>query len=128
MVLIQSFKDWWLNKYISSQKPSSTREAELQEQEELEMAMAMSLSDQPHPTPSSSSSSQPRKTQSTSPASAPIMQATDDLPMYRDIPSAPSYEPLPEPEYTNPQVSLDGVWVYLCFVTCVNQLHCTLAI
>jgi len=67
--------------------------------------MAMSLSDQPRPTPSSSSS-QPRKTQSSSTASAPVMQPTDELPMYRDIPSAPSYEPLPEPEYSNPQVSV----------------------
>jgi len=72
------------------------------------MAMAMSLSHQPQSTPSSSSSSQLTKSQSSSTASAP-MQATDDLPMYRDIPSAPSYEPLSEPEYTNPQVRHMGL-------------------
>lgn len=63
------------------------------------MAMAISLSDQQsQPKPKPSSQTQPPRT------SAPV-QATDDLPMYRDIPSAPTYEPLPEPEYTNPQVS-----------------------
>ena len=61
------------------------------------MAMAISLSDQ-QSRPKPSSQTQPPRT------TAP-MQATDDLPMYRDIPSAPTYEPLPEPEYSNPQVS-----------------------
>lgn len=60
--------------------------------------MAISLSDQPQPKPSS----QIHPSRSTVP-----VQVTDDLPMYRDIslPSAPTYEPIPEPEYTNPQVS-----------------------
>ena len=61
------------------------------------MAMAISLSDQQsQPKPSS---------QTQSPRVAVPVQVTDDLPMYRDIPSAPTYEPLPEPEYTNPQVN-----------------------
>ena len=61
------------------------------------MAMAISLSDQ---------QSQPKPSSKTQPprVAAPV-QVTDDLPMYRDIPSAPTYEPLPEPEYTNPQVN-----------------------
>ena len=64
------------------------------------MAMAISLSDQPQPKPSPQT--QPPKN------TAPI-QATDDLPMYRDIPSAPTYDPLPEPEYTNPQVTVKSL-------------------
>ena len=64
------------------------------------MAMAISLSEnQPQPKPTSQTK--------LSKATAPI-QVADDLPMYRDIPSAPpapTYEPLPEPEYSNPQVS-----------------------
>lgn len=65
------------------------------------MAMAISLSDQPQPKPSPQT--QPPKN------TAPV-QATDDLPMYRDIPSAPTYDPLPEPEYTNPQVTVKGLY------------------
>ena len=61
------------------------------------MAMAISLSEN-QPQPKSSSQTQPPK------VTAPV-QVTDDLPMYRDIPSAPTYDPLPEPEYSNPQVS-----------------------
>lgn len=57
------------------------------------MAMAISLSDQQQPKPS-----QPP------PKSTVPVQVVDDPPMYRDIPSAPTYEPLPEQEYTNPEV------------------------
>ena len=61
------------------------------------MAMAISLSEN-QPQSKLSSQTQPPK------VTAPVHVA-DDLPMYRDIPSAPTYEPLPEPEYSNPQVS-----------------------
>ena len=61
------------------------------------MAMAISLSDQPQSKPPTQTTQPPRST-------APPVTVTDDLPMYRDIPSAPVYEPLPEPEYANPQV------------------------
>lgn len=85
---------------FNQQKPPSNRDAELQEQEELEMAMAISLSTSEQPKPST----QTRPPPQTQPPRAPV-QVTDDLPMYNDIPSAPTYDPLPEPEYSNPQVS-----------------------
>ena len=61
------------------------------------MAMAISLSENQSQSKPSSQIQPPK-------VAAPV-QVMDDLPMYRDIPSAPTYEPLPEPEYSNPQVS-----------------------